>query len=118
MANSKEKRKNPRIETSIPMRYKELRGKSYLAKGTHTKNVSKGGARFVTDRFISLACHLVVEMNLPAPFKSVKAISKIAWIKKLPTDDRYEVGNQFLAMTSEDETMLTGYTKEADSKKI
>ena len=61
-----EKRKHPRLGTSVPLRYKELNGKTYLAKGTLSKDISVGGIRFQSNKFIALACHLVVEMNLPS----------------------------------------------------
>ena len=111
MPSFKEKRKFRRVDVSVPLRYKELHGKSYLAKGTLTKNLSEGGVRFRTDRFVGLACHLMLEMNMPSIVKSIKAISKIAWIKKLPAGENYEVGSQFLAMTNEDEAVVSHYIK-------
>lgn len=111
MAEFTEKRKYRRVDIAIPLRYKELRGNSYLSKGTLTKNISEGGVRFRTHKFLSLACHLVVEMSLPSIAKPVKSIAKVAWIKKLPAGDDYEVGNQFLAMSNEDESVLSEYMK-------
>ena len=112
MSNNSEKRKHPRVDVSVPLRYKELRGKKYLADGTMTKNVSEGGVRFRANRFISLACHLLVEMKLPSLAKPIKAVSKVAWIKKLGTDNDYEIGNHFLALSNEDEEALSKYVKE------
>lgn len=106
-----EKRKSPRIRTGIPLQYKELHGNTYLAKGALTKDLSDGGARFITDRFIGLACHLMLEMQLPSVAKSIKAISKPAWVRKIPHGNDYEIGSQFLALTSEDASLLYGFTK-------
>jgi len=118
MFEFQEKRKHPRIRASVPLRYKELGGKSYLSKGALTKDLSEGGVRFNSDKFISLACHLVVEMSFPSIAQPVKTISKIAWIRKLPAGDSYEVGNQFLAMSSEDERALSLYTDRMLDKKV
>ena len=114
----KERRKYPRASLSIPLRYKELNGKTYLAKGTLSKDVSAGGVRFHSDKFIALACHLVVEMNFPSITKPIKAISKIAWIKKARFGDNYELGNHFLAMTNEDEATITKFMEEAATQTI
>lgn len=111
MADFIEKRKFHRITASLPLRYKELRGKTYLSKGTLTRDLSEGGVRFHTDKFVSLACHLVLEIKLPSIGKPMRTISKIAWIKKLPAGDRYEVGNQFLAMTDEDASLIASYAE-------
>jgi len=106
-----EKRETQRIEVSVPLQYKELHGNTYLTRGTLTKNLSEGGVRFVADRFIGLACHLMLEMQLPSMTKSIKAISKPAWVKKSRFGSDYEIGGQFLALTSEDTALLSDYIK-------
>ena len=105
-----EKRKFPRAKVSLPLRYKKLRGNTYLAKGTLTKDLSEGGIRFLTNVFLPLACHLVVEIMLPRK-KPIKVICKIAWIRKRRSDSSYEIGNQFLAMSDKDETTISAYAR-------
>ena len=100
-------------ESTCPFLYKELRGNSHLSRGTLTKNISEGGMKFISDSFISLAHRLIVEINLPSNPKPVKAISRVVWIKKLGTGNNYEVGNQFLAITTEDEAIMSDYAKKA-----
>jgi len=75
-------------------------------RGTVSKNLSEGGMRFRSDRFISLACRLVVELNVPELNEPLRAVSKIAWIRKLPAGDDYEVGNQFLEMSRRDREII------------
>ena len=118
MAHFIEKRRYLRVDTALPMRYNELHGKSYSARGTTTKNVSEGGVRFHSDRFFSLACHLVVEINIPSLFKPIRTISKVAWIKKLPSGTEFEIGGQFLAMTNEDEQALSAYARETSRSRL
>ena len=74
-----------------------------------TKDISAGGVSFKTSEFISLACRLVVEINLPTDGKPIKAISKVAWIRKTPTNDNYELGNQFLEITKEDKNRINDF---------
>ena len=105
-----EKRRYSRIGAHVPIQYKELHGGSPIT-GAVTKDLSEGGIKFYTHKFISLACRMIVELNLPAIEKNIKAISKVAWIKKLPAGDDYEVGNQFLDMTKEDKQTISGYVK-------
>ena len=111
MINIKENRKHRRVEAFVPLRYKELRGTTYLTKGTLSKNLSEGGARFSTDKFIQLSSHLMIEMRLPKIPRDIKMISKIAWIKKLPDCDEYEIGSNFLAMSDEDEALISSFVK-------
>jgi len=105
-----EKRRFQRVDINVPIRYKEL-GQDRSPKGTLAKNLSEGGVKFHSDKFISLACRMVVEMTLPAMNKPIRAISKVAWIRKLPVGDNYEVGNQFLDMTKEDKGFISEYMK-------
>lgn len=112
MGNHSEQRKYPRIGVRVPVQYKELHGKTRSPKGALTKNLSEGGVKFNTDKFISLACRMVVEVTLPAKPKPIRAISKVAWIKKLPVGDDYEIGNQFLDMSKEDKIIISNYVEE------
>ncbi|MBN1353213.1 MAG: PilZ domain-containing protein [Candidatus Omnitrophica bacterium] len=93
----------------FPLKYKNLNSIGEEFRGTISKNISEGGVRFRSDRFISLACRLIVEFNIPAIQKPIRAISKIAWIKKLPVGDDYEVGNQFLEITRQDKEIIRSY---------
>lgn len=107
-----EKRKVPRIPSNFPLKYRDLNRPQTEFRGTVSKNISAGGVRFRSDRFISLACRLVVELNLPKQDNPIRAVSKITWIKKLPTGDDYEVGNQFLEITREDRSAIRDFVKE------
>jgi c-di-GMP-binding flagellar brake protein YcgR len=97
----------------LPLQYKNLRKSSDLPKGSLTRNISEGGVCFKSDEFISLACRLIVEIMLPTSSKPIKAISKVAWIRKLPSSDQYEMGNQFLEITKEDKERIMGFVNKA-----
>ena len=56
-----------------------------------------------------MACRLLLELDLPMFAKPVKAISKVAWIRKSPSGDDYEVGNQFLEMSKKDRELVSEY---------
>ena len=104
-----EKRKSARFTVTIPFEYKKLKGTPELKKGSITKDLSTGGTRFITDEFIPYTARLVLDITLPLPQRSVSALSKISWIKKLPNGDKYEVGNQFLEISKEDKGRLSTY---------
>jgi c-di-GMP-binding flagellar brake protein YcgR len=101
-----ERRRYPRLELSLPVRYKNLRKSGEVPAGSLSRDISAGGVCFKSREFISLACRLVVEINLPSAEKPIKAISKVAWIRKIPTGDNYELGNQFLEITKDDKNRI------------
>ena len=108
-----EQRRFKRIDFNLPLQYKNLRKATELPAGSLTRNLSGGGVCFRSNEFISLACRLVVEINLPTNPKPIKAITKVAWIRKIPTGDQYELGNQFLDMGREDKEKIVEFVKKS-----
>lgn len=113
-----EKRRFRRTETNLPVSYKNLRSAGGAAVSSMTRDISEGGARFKTSEFISLACRLVLEISVPTSAKPIKAISKVAWIKKLPVGDHYEIGNHFLEITKEDKSRIMEYVNSSLKESI
>lgn len=110
MSGTVEQRKFSRVKTHIPVRIRTLRGgASVEGMSSITKNLSEGGIRFRTADFISMACRLILELDIPMFTKPVKAISKVAWIRKSPSGDDYEIGNQFLEMSKKDKELVSEY---------
>ncbi|MFA6143117.1 MAG: PilZ domain-containing protein [Candidatus Omnitrophota bacterium] len=108
-----ERRRAGRLESTLPLNYKNLRKSGVSPVGSLTKNLSDSGVCFETSEFISLACRLVVEISLPTASKPIKAISKVAWIRRIPSSDQYELGNQFLDMSKEDKVLISNFVNEA-----
>ena len=107
--NTDERRRYKRISSAIPLQYKKLKELSEGTIGAITRDVGEGGVRFIANEFLPLASRLVVEIFLPAQPRPIKAISKVAWIRKVPAGDQYEVGNQFLEVGKDDKTNLSDY---------
>lgn len=116
--NIQERRRYPRVESNLPLQYKNLRKIGETSIGALTKDICEGGVRFKANEFISLACRLVVEITLPTLSKPIKAISKVAWIKKIPSSDQYELGNQFLDMTKEDKNHVINFINRTLNKNL
>lgn len=111
--NVEDKRRYKRVDSSVPIRYKNLRIATELPAGATSKNLSEGGVCFHTNKFISLACRLVVEISIPTSVKPIKAISKVAWIRRIPSTDQYELGNQFLEINKEDKTNILNFVNQS-----
>ena len=104
------KRKHNRVKTHIPVRYSNLRdGAGVMEASSISRNLSEGGIRFRTPEFVSMACRMIVEMDIPMLSRPIKAISKVAWIRKAASSDDFEVGNQFLEMSKKDRERMAEY---------
>ena len=104
-----DKRKYARVNSSLPLHYRNLKVAGDPTVESSSRNLSEGGVCFKSSRFISLACRLVLEITLPAQPKPIKAITKVAWIKRIPDSEQYELGNQFLEITREDKARVAEY---------
>ncbi|MFH1847462.1 MAG: PilZ domain-containing protein [Candidatus Omnitrophota bacterium] len=110
MENITEKRKFLRVATHIPVKYRKLGDSEVALRGcTITRNLSEGGVRFRTPDFISRACRLILELDMPMLTKPIKAISKVAWIRKTTSGEDFEIGNQFLEMSKKDKELVSEY---------
>jgi len=108
---AEDKRRYVRTSASLPLEYRNLKKGSDLPKGSILKNIGEGGVCFCSKEFLSLACRLVLNITLPGSDKPVKAISKVAWIRRLPYGDQFEMGNQFLEITKDDKAQIVNFVK-------
>lgn len=106
-----DRRRYARVTSAVPLQYKKLKELTEGTIGAITRDVSEGGTRFIANEFLPLATRLVVELFLPAQPRPVKAISKVAWIRKVSSGDQYEIGNQFLDVGRDDKDQLAEYVK-------
>lgn len=106
----REKRRFARAITHVPVKYRKIGQPGQMKKGhTVTRNISEGGTYFYTSEFISRACRLLLEFDMPMFTRPVKAISKVAWIKKGPGEEQYKIGNQFLEISKQDQKLISEY---------
>ncbi|MDP8299377.1 MAG: PilZ domain-containing protein [Candidatus Tantalella remota] len=110
MSDNAEKRKYQRVDAHISLKYKMLGDKGDASNsGTVTNNLSEGGVRFRTKDFISRSSRMMMEVDVPLAGKSVQAISKVAWIRKAPNGDDYDIGGQFLEINGNDKKAVAEY---------
>jgi Tfp pilus assembly protein PilZ len=105
----KEKRGNSRINARLPLQFKDIQRPIETYSGSITKDISSGGLRFASSEFVSIFTRLLLEVSVPSFSRPIKAISKVAWIQKMPRSNQYDVGLQFMDMTEEDKKSLKSF---------
>lgn len=108
-----ERRRFPRHNVRLPVQYKNMKALSDSSNGALIKDISEGGVRFLGNQFLSLANRLLLSISLPAPSHAIKVISKVAWVRKIPMGDQYEIGNHFLSLSESDKKALKNYLEKA-----
>ncbi len=104
-----ERRRYSRFDLRLPVQYKNMKALSGSLIGALTRDIGEGGIRFIGNEFLSLANRLVMTISLPAPSRPIKVISKVAWIRKVPMGEQFEIGNQFVALSDDDRQELKNY---------
>lgn len=102
-----ERRKFIRVDNFGPIQYRKI---GHVVGGRKiTKDISEGGIKFLADEFIPISALLKVEITLEKSLKPVTAIVKVAWVRKLPLQDGYEVGAAFEGMDKNVVTYINHY---------
>ncbi|MFC1807081.1 PilZ domain-containing protein [Candidatus Omnitrophota bacterium] len=113
----KERRRAPRINARIPLQFKDIQRPIETYTGSLTKDISEGGTQFISSEFLSIFTRLLLEVSVPSFSRPVKAISKVAWIQKIPRSNQYNVGVQFMDMTEEDKRQLSSFISKSPAPK-
>lgn len=101
-----ELRRYPRVDCEIPCSFRNLDDPQHpTLSETAVMNISEGGVRFRTDRFLALSNRLFFQINIPK-HRPIAARIQPAWIAENPTFSAYEVGASFVDLSTEDRTLI------------
>ena len=104
-----EKRKHPRLNLRIPMRYRKIQTNIEELKGSLIKNISEGGMMINAYEFLSLNSRLVMEIPLVSGIKSLEGTCRVAWIKKAGFSEQYDAGVEFTHLNQEDKNRISKF---------
>ena len=102
-----ERRKFKRIPSSTEITYKQLQ-KTKSAKFL-TKNISKTGARFYVHESLAVGSFIWVKIKLLKTFFIFEAIGIIRWLEKSNSENRYEIGVEFVDISEETQQQIEHY---------
>ena len=96
-----ERRQQPRVNTAVSVQYRGIRQSEDSVINAISRDISTGGVRLLVNEFISVFTRLILDIAIPSAPKPVRVVSKVAWIRKRPYGEQYEVGAQFTDMPEE-----------------
>ncbi len=102
------RRQFPRKKCSIESSFQAHREPANLCETT-VFDISQGGLRFRTYKFIPLQTRLNFKMKLPKN-KSIDSIVEPAWIKEVPHLNLFEIGARFISLDEDDQTLVRALT--------
>ena len=104
-----EKRKYPRLNSRIPMRYRKIETSTQEFQGSLMKDISEGGTRMTISEFLPLNSKLAMEIPLMPGRRPVKGVSRVAWVAKAGFSERYDVGVEFVELDQEDSMQIAKF---------
>lgn len=98
-----------RMGCEIIASFKKVDGdNSFSPEETTVRDISEGGIRFRSNRFIPIHDRLSMRLNL-SKTKSIEAVIKPTWIRELPNVEQHELGASFISLSREDKIRLHDY---------
>ncbi len=89
-----QKRRFPRVPLRVPVKY-QVRGVTAF-DNTICDNISENGLRITSEKYISPATPVMLEIGLSS--RVLRPIARIQWVSPLPHSDRNRFGIQFLEL--------------------
>ena len=112
-----EKRRFPRFDSRISIRYRKI-PQVRLLQGTITRNISKGGLMMRTFEFLPHDARLTVEMALLEGMKPVQGTCRVAWVRKAPFGEQYDTGVEFVNLNQGDPERIGDFIAISQLKRI
>lgn len=107
-----EKRRFPRLATSVDVEYKILKDKT-LSKETVTKNIGAGGICLIAYEKVEVGSLLSLELRLPEGHSAIEAKGRVVWSSYFTIEgdrrDRYDLGIEFTQLSESDRQKLSQY---------
>lgn len=106
-----ERRRFPRLACRAAVQVRDLFEPGASPAGGLSGNVSVGGLRFQSERFLPQTRLLLVQLTLPGASAPFRTIVRVVWTAKQLHTERYDVGAEFIEVASQDLRGLADYVE-------
>lgn len=101
-----EKRRYPRFNTHLPIRFQLKESPSKFGY-TLSRDISEGGMRLILNEFIRPKTEVLLETILLG--RIFNPITKVVWAQRISHSDNYQLGLEFLEMDGLERRKLKEY---------
>ena len=98
--NNTEQRIFPRYQYSIPLKYRIKN--DHISTFTVTRDISTGGLKIITNKYLPRGTNIHIEINLP-PKHTINATVTSIWSRRVDHSEQYLAGAKFLEINMLDE---------------
>lgn len=102
-----ERRRFPRVRAELEMEFRPLADPEGLA-GSLSRDLSAGGVRLTTDRFLARDSRLVLLFTPPGAGRKVRAVARVSWVRERPYSEFCDCGLEFVEISAEERDSVAG----------
>ena len=104
-----EKRAYRRVKRELLCQFKDLDSDNPVSLSeTYTTDISEGGLRFRTPKYIPMNHRLAFTIEIPK-HSNIEVTARPAWTNELLSVEQYEVGASFSGLSSADKAVLRDF---------
>ena len=104
-------RRFKRLRAEYLVKYELVENSNEEPVTTNIKDISAGGARFLTDQFIFEGTNLKVRICIPPIDKVLEARAKVVRVRRARPGELYYVGVEFVELSHEIREALNGFVE-------
>ena len=106
--SSAERRRFSRVKAGLEVEFRPLADPRRRMAGSLSRDLSAGGVRLTTSRFLACDSRLVLLFAPPGAGRQLRAVARVSWVQERPFSEFYDYGLEFVEISAEDQDAITG----------
>lgn len=110
--SGQDRRRFNRLERHLPLQFRNIEKNSPEMSGSLTRDISGGGIRFVSSDFLPVQTSVGMQLSLESNLHTLPATARVVWVQKLPYNENFMIGLEFLNIENENRAKIIRYVNE------
>lgn len=110
--SGQDRRRFNRLERHLPLQFRNIEKNRPEMSGSLTRDISGGGIRFVSNDFLPVQTSVGLQLSLESNLHTLPATARVVWVQKLPYNENFMIGLEFLNIENENRAKIIRYVNE------
>lgn len=110
--SNQDRRRFNRLQCHLPLQFRDIEKNRPEMLGSLTRDISGGGIRFVSNNFLPVQTSVGLQLALDSDLRTLPATARVVWIQKLPYNENFMIGLEFLNIENETRAKIIRYVDE------
>ncbi|MBI3323397.1 MAG: PilZ domain-containing protein [Candidatus Omnitrophica bacterium] len=103
-----ERRRFPRVKAGLEVEFRPLTQPEQRPAGSLSRDLSAGGVRLTTSRFLARDSRLVLLFAPRGVGRQLRAVARVIWVRERPFSEFWDCGLEFVEISAEDQGTIAG----------